>query len=329
MTRTPRRTGLTGLLTTLTVLGVALVGCSSGADTASTDAAGTSSSGGAVDGPEPAAPAPLAEGADDLTSLDSRALSSSGLAFQANGLQGAAPEKVSPKSVISTGNVALRSPDVAEARFDVQKVVDRYAGEVTEEQTDTDKEGEVKHARLVVRIPTADFRAAIGDLEQAADLISSDTNTDDVTMQVIDIAVRLRVQRRSILRVETLLDRAQNIRDIIAIEAQLSRRQAVLNSLERRQSYLADQTKMSTVTVSLERTPEKKPVVEEKKKDDATGFVAGLKSGWSGLSHVAVGAATVAGAALPFLVLLLVLLVPGLPLGRRLLRRRTTSALEA
>jgi hypothetical protein len=100
----------------------------------------------------------------------------------------------------------------------------------------------------------------------------------------------------------------------------------VLGSLERRQSYLADQTKMSTISVSLERTPEKKAAVAKKKEADHTGFLPGLKAGWDGLSTLAVGAATVAGALLPFLVVLLVLLVPGWPLARRVRRRRTTAS---
>jgi hypothetical protein len=226
--------------------------------------------------------------------------------------------------VISTGTVALRSTDVAQARFDVQKVVDRYRGEVTQEQTDTDDEGEIRRSRLVVRIPTTDFVAAKKDLEEAADLISSDSATDDVTTEVIDIEARLRVQRRSVARIATLLDRAQSIRDIVAIEGQLSRRQAVLGSLERQQAYLADQTAMSTITVSLERTREK--VVEKKKEQEETGFLAGLHAGWDGLTTVAVGLATVVGVLLPFLVVFLVLLVPGWPLARWLRRRRTTPA---
>jgi hypothetical protein len=314
-TRLPQRTRLTGLLAALTLLGVTVAGCSS-----SDDDAPNATSDSAVDEPRTDAGGDqdsAARGAavDGLSAFDAAA----------NNASVGGPEEVAPRSVISTGNVALRSPDVGEARFEVQKVVDHYRGEISEEQTDTDDEGVVRRSRLVVRIPTADFAEAMADLEETADLISSDTVTDDVTTKVIDIQVRLRVQRRSIARVETLLDRAQSIRDIIAIESQLSRRQAVLGSLERRQAYLADQTTMSTITVSLERT-EEKTVVAKKKEKDTTGFVPGLKAGWDGLTTLAVGVATVAGALLPFAVVLLVLLVPGWPLVRRLRRRRAPLA---
>lgn len=227
------------------------------------------------------------------------------------------------RSLISTGNVALRSTDVAKARFDVQKVVDRYRGEVSQEQTETDDEGDVNRSRLVVRIPTADFADAMESLETAADLISSDTNTDDVTTKVIDNKIRVRVQRRSIARIELLLDRAQSIRDIVNIEGQLSSRQARLGSLERQQAYLADQTAMSTITISLERTKDTKA----EKRTDATGFAAGLESGWDNLKSLTIGLLTVLGAVLPFAVVMLLLAIPGWLLLRRLqlLQRRAPT----
>lgn len=325
MTRTPRRTRIPtrvlAALAAITLIGVAVAGCSSsGSGSDSADTAGSNNARAAEAGDKGAAGGTPAEmpnsySADGSDSLDSALVETA-----------SRPDTESPeRAVISTGNVALKSDDVAKARFDVQKVVDKFRGEVSQEKTETDDEGEVNRSRLVVRIPTADFADAMGALEGAADLISSDTKTDDVTTQVIDINIRVRVQRRSIARIELLLDRAQSIRDIINIESQLSRRQAQLGSLERQQAYLADQTQMSTITVSLERTDKKAPA---EKKDDATGFVAGLKSGWHGLTTVAVGLATVTGALLPFALVLLILAIPGWPLVRRLRRPTTTPAPE-
>lgn len=228
------------------------------------------------------------------------------------------PAADGPRAVISTGTVELRASDVGDARFEVQQVLDRFGGEVAEQQSDTDGKGVLVHARLVVRIPSADFAEAVAALEGVGDLVFSETRAEDVTTQVIDTRVELRVQRRSIARVETLLDRARSIRDIVAIEAQLARRQARLGSLEQTAAYLADQTAMSTVTVSLERR-------HHPATDDAGGFLTGLQAGWDGLGTVAVVLATTLGAVLPFAALLLVLLVPGWPLYRVLRRRRRAS----
>ena len=105
---------------------------------------------------------------------------------------------------------------------------------------------------------------------------------------MIDTQVRIRAQRRSLARVEALFDRAQSISDIIRIESQVSRRQADLESLERRLSYLNDQTSMSTISVNISLPPEeKKEKKEEKKEPEEAGFFAGLSDGWNAFKDFA------------------------------------------
>jgi hypothetical protein len=231
-------------------------------------------------------------------------------------------EPTAQRSVISKGTVVLRSRDVAGTRFDVRRIVDAYGGEVSDEQTDTDDDGEVVTAHLVLRVPAADFAEAMADLEHVADLRFSGRSAKDVTTQVIDTQARLQAQRRSIARIETLLDRAEDLRDIVLIESQLTRRQADLDSLEQRSAYLQDQTSLATITVDIDH--ERSAAAQE----DRTGFLAGLAAGWHGLVTVAVGLATAAGALLPWLLVLLVLAVPGWPLVRRL-RRQRAAPVEA
>ena len=235
-----------------------------------------------------------------------------------------AEEGARQASIISTGTVSLRADDVGDARFEVQKVVDRVGGQVTDSETRTDDDGAVRTARLVLRVPSAEFTETMDALEKVADLEASSTTSEDVTTQVVDTNVRIRVQRQSIARIEQLLDRAGSIRDIVAVERQLTDREARLNSLLRQQAYLADQTSLSTITVHLQRHRVDEPGRTEPEDDD--GFLAGLSAGWAALGTVAVGLATVAGALLPFLGVALVLGVPGWLLVRRAVRRRRTEA---
>ncbi|MAY95224.1 MAG: hypothetical protein CMH84_01610 [Nocardioides sp.] len=234
-----------------------------------------------------------------------------------------AEEGARQASIISTGTVSLRADDVGDARFEVQKVVDRVGGQVTDSETRTDDDGAVRTARLVLRVPSAEFTETMDALEKVADLEASSTTSEDVTTQVVDTNVRIRVQRQSIARIEQLLDRAGSIRDIVAVERQLTDREARLNSLLRQQAYLADQTSLSTITVHLQRHRVDEPGQTEPEDDD--GFLAGLSAGWAALGTVAVGLATVAGALLPFLGVALVLGLPGWLLVRGAVRRRRTE----
>lgn len=260
--------------------------------------------------------APGAADADGMSGEESVAATTTGAAASDSGV---ARTGAMQRAVISKGNVALRAGDVGQARFDVGKVVDKYGGEIAEENTETDREGVVQHSHLVVRVPADDFAAALDELKGIGTLINASSKSTDVTTQVIDVDVRVRAQRRSIERIQQLLARAKSIADIVAIETQLTQREAELQSLEQQQAHLADQTSMSTITVSLERTD------SAREEDDDTGFLAGLAAGWRALAAFGVGVATVAGALLPWLVLLGLLGTPALLLVRRL-RRPTASA---
>ncbi|GCD91389.1 DUF4349 domain-containing protein [Nocardioides sp. LS1] len=291
-------------------LAPALAACSAGGGGGSGDTS-------AADAPAPA----MGRSAVGGSAVDSAGVPGAD-AFRADGVAAKQAAEPAPdgtqQALISTGTVSLSSKDVAAARFDVQKVVDKYAGEISDEQTDTDDDGHVATSHLVIRIPSADFEKAMTDLKGVADLEYASAKSEDVTTQVIDTRSRLKVQRASIARITTLLARAQNLRDIVLIESQLSRRQATLDSLERRAAYLADQTSQSTITVDIEKAS---VGAAHKKHVDHTGFVPGLKSGWHGLTAIAVAVATAAGAALPFTVVLLLLGLMAWPVLRTIRRR--------
>ncbi|WP_203336190.1 DUF4349 domain-containing protein [Nocardioides limicola] len=206
-------------------------------------------------------------------------------------------------AVISTGTVSLRADDVGEARFEVQKVLDELGGTITDEDTETDNEGEVRRSRLVVRVPSDSFSTAMTQLAQTAELVRSTRSSEDVTTQVLDTEARVRAQRASLERIEALLAEARDLGDLVAIEAQLTRRQATLDSLLAQQAWLADQTTLSTITVHLQRS-------SEAGSDDGAGFWHGLVTGWHALVAFTTGLLTVLGVVTPFVAVALVLVLP-------------------
>ena len=227
------------------------------------------------------------------------------------------------RALIKTANVQVRSDDVPTARFDVGKVLDSHGGEIAEENTQADDDGDAERVRLVIRVAVAEFDATVVELKGVADLIDVTTNSQDVSTEVIDNDVRVALQKRSIDRISILLDNAADLRDIVSIERELSRREADLGSLEKRQAFLADQTAMGTITLSIEPPP---ATGDDPVEDDKSGFLAGLDGGWTALKEVTTGLLTVGGAVLPFALVLLVLAVPGRLLLRRLGSRTSGTA---
>lgn len=224
------------------------------------------------------------------------------------------------RSVVSTGTISLAGEDVRATRREVQRVVDAQGGEITDETSETDSEGDPAYVRLVVRVPTAEFGETMSALEQVGVLRTSDRSSEDVTTEVIDTGVRVRAQEASLRRVELLLADARDLKDIIWIESQLTSRQAELDSLRSQQSWLADQTSLSTITVDISRHQ----VVEDEPEDEEkpAGFLAGLDGGTKALGAVVTILTTVVGALLPFAAVALLL---GLPIWLVVRRRRSAA----
>lgn len=308
---------MTAALALLALVGACSVGSESGSDALGAGDAGDYSV---------AEEAPALAADEDTTSSRLSADPAAGAGSGSSGSE-AAPtsDRLAPgeaRSLIRTGNVALRADDVPTARFDVGKVLAAHGGEVAEERTQADEDGDAERVQLVLRVPVDEFDSAMTDLQQVADLIDVTTRTEDVTTEVIDNDVRVALQRRSIQRISVLLDEAADLGDIVSIESELSRREADLGSLEKRQAFLADQTSMATITVSIEPVPSDD---EEPRDDGDDGFLAGLDAGWSALKDVTTGLLTVGGAVLPFALVVLALGIPGRLLMRRYLRRTPST----
>lgn len=292
---------------------VALAGCSGGE---ASDAGSGRNEDSAKGYAAPAAESPAPPDAlSDLSAQDASGQSDAKAAARKE------PDAAQP-AVISTGTVSLEDEDVARARLEVRKIVDRFRGTVSEQETVTGEKGEVASARLVLRVPADRFDEVVAALEDVATLTDSSTSSEDVSGEVVDVEARIRAQRKSVERIETLLARAETIEQVVAVETQLARRQADLDALVSRQKWLADQTGMSTVSVYLQQPPKK----DDGRDDDKDGFLGGLQRGWDSFVDGLGGAALVLGFALPWLIVLALLGAPLAWLLRRRAARRPAAS---
>ncbi|WP_027862843.1 DUF4349 domain-containing protein [Marmoricola sp. URHB0036] len=220
------------------------------------------------------------------------------------------------RAVISTGQVTLHAKDMARARSEVVRLVTSWGGSVADEQSTSDEHGRLADSTLTLRVPSDHFDEAMSAFGTLGEVEQRSQKSEDVTTKVIDTDARVRAGERSVQQIEALLSRAQKLGDVIAIENDLARRQADLDSLKSQQAWLEDQTSLSTITVYLSR-----PMVHGTT-HEAKGFLAGLENGWDAFRATFVAVLTGLGAVLPFAVLLALL---GVPLWWVVRRRRLPS----
>ncbi|QMU72079.1 DUF4349 domain-containing protein [Streptacidiphilus sp. P02-A3a] len=180
-------------------------------------------------------------------------------------------------------------------------------------------------AQLVLRIPTADYAAAFQRLLGLGSVLGQERSSQDVTAQVVDVASRVRTQQASVDRVRALMNQAQDINDVISLEAALTQRESDLESLEAEQQALQSQTAMSTVTVQVFEKPSA-PVAAPAPRHKGVGAAAlgALADGWHGLYLTFRALLLALSAVLPFALVLVSLGWLALRLTRRY--RRTGAA---
>ena len=111
------------------------------------------------------------------------------------------------------------------------------------------------YASLKLRIPAAAFTVAVGSVESLGSITSRYLENEDVTEQYVDIDARLK--NRIVLRdrLRELLDKATEVKDILAIETELNRVQGDIDSMEARLKSLKGQVDFATLDLSFRRKP--------------------------------------------------------------------------
>lgn len=269
-----RRIGITA---TLALVALLLAGCTSGAS----DSAGTS------DSSLPSMTAPeLVPGVVDEAARDS-----------ATGSDLSAAEGAIAREVVVQGQLRLIADDPVAAADEAVRVVESSGGRV-DSRTEQPAANDIPaSAQLVVRIPADRVTPVLDELSAIGEVAQLAVSKSDVTEQSRDIDARITALQASVDRLLALLSSATATADLIEVETALSTRQAELESLQAQRRSLSDQIDLATVSVDI-GAPETAPT------DRPDDFWSAIATGWESLG--AVGAAVLIGfgVALPWLVLL-------------------------
>jgi hypothetical protein len=149
-------------------------------------------------------------------------------------------------------------------------------------------------AWITVRVPSEDLTAVVDELSGIGEVTASAINRQDVTEQTVDLRARIEAAQASVDRLLDLMAEATTTADLIAAEAALSERQALLESYQQQLEMLESQVAMSSLTVTLT------PVVETVEADPA-GFGDGLVAGWNGLVATLNGIVIALGFLIPWI----------------------------
>ncbi len=307
-----RATLTTGIASVLAL--VLLSACSSGG----TDTASGDSGQAAAARADAARVGPAADFAQKGTAGSGQA---GGAGVKPAGLEGA---PLGTAALIKTADVSMRADDVTSVVAKISALAIGLGGRVSSENTSSDASGDADEAFVTVEVPVHSFESSVDKIASFGTHVVKETATEDVTAELADVDSRVRSAETSIAQLRRLFSRATKLGEVIAVESELSQREADLEALQAQQRVLQARTTMSTITVNVSR-PQTTPAHQDQARG---GFWSGLKQGWHGMVTFVGALAHGVGVVLPLGTLVLGIGLLGYVVVRRFIPRRLTRTSE-
>ncbi|MBQ8188485.1 MAG: DUF4349 domain-containing protein [Lachnospiraceae bacterium] len=149
---------------------------------------------------------------------------------------------------------------------------------------------DTRDANLTIRIPAENLNVFLSEVSEASNVISRNDSVTDVTLQYVDLESKKEALIIEQDRLLELLEEAETIEDIIALEGRLSEVRYELESMESQLRTLDNQVSYSTVYLYIQEVAKLTPVKEQSLGEKiVTGFTESLYGVGKGLLDFAVG----------------------------------------
>lgn len=145
------------------------------------------------------------------------------------------------RQVIYTGRLTVLSPDPNAAIERVRQLAEDHGG-----YADT-----VRGQSVRIRVPAATFDATMQAIAELGLVTDRAIDAADVTAQIFDLEIRLDNLEALRNRMKTLLDKAEKVEDMLAIEKELGRLVGEIEQLKGQLRLMKDRVALSTINVTF------------------------------------------------------------------------------
>jgi hypothetical protein len=226
------------------------------------------------------------------------------------------------QSIIYTASVTLRSASAAVTARRAAGIVTAAVGYISAENATAGSPRRPGTVHLTVKVPVAVYQQVLAELSAPSlgKQLALTQQAADVTEQVANVGSLVTSQEAAITALQRLLGHAANVSQLLQVQQQISTDESELESLQAQQRALDHETSYATISMTLQSRPHH-PAASARRQHHS-GFLAGLGAGWRALRHTTTAVLAAVGAALPFLIVVLVLGGLGYEGRRRFTRRR-------
>ena len=153
------------------------------------------------------------------------------------------------RQVISQASVSMEVDEVPVAVAQVRTTAESLGGFVG--QLSSSGGPERQQSTMTIRVPQAEFFTALEHIKSLGKVRSENVGSEDVTERFIDLEARLRSALREEESLLSLLDKANQVSEILTIERELSRIRSDIERAQGQLNFLERRVDLSTITVSL------------------------------------------------------------------------------
>lgn len=107
------------------------------------------------------------------------------------------------------------------------------------------------YAYMTVQIPVEKFDDFMEDARGVGKVITESSSSENVTSDVLSLESRIKSEKASLERLESLLDDANSVDEVLSVERAVQERKSNIASLEMQSSSLRNQAAKSTVVIQL------------------------------------------------------------------------------
>jgi hypothetical protein len=162
--------------------------------------------------------------------------------------------------IIKTGQMSLEVTAIGDAVTRATAAISGLGGSV--QASNQYGTGNDTVSSITYAVPVAKWGEALSEMHKiGSKIISEQTNTTDVTTQVIDLDARITNLQATESALQAIMARASAIPDVIAVQSQLTETRGQIESLTAQSRHLKDQAAMSTLTVTFQM-PSKTVITE-------------------------------------------------------------------
>jgi len=153
-------------------------------------------------------------------------------------------EATQERKIIKTGSLSFEVKNLSETEEKIAAWLEGFGGYIADTWTNRN------NMNVTVKVPASSFEDAMNSTGDFGELLSRSISTEDVSENYYDLETRLETRRILQAKLESYLENAKTITDLLEIERQLNDVTSELESMEKQFRRLSNQIDFSTISIS-------------------------------------------------------------------------------